>query len=171
VHRTLDFARDGPPPPQLSLIGVRTLVSDAAESVRGTVAAFELDNFVALDQQVEADRNHLFRVLVNLLRNAAEAGASRVRVRVRAIGHTLAIELADDGPGLPDVVRENMFRPFTSTRRTGGSGLGLAIARDLMLAHGGDIDLIATGPNGTTFRLTLPLTERADREPQAADSV
>jgi signal transduction histidine kinase len=170
VHRTLDFARDGPPPPQLSLIGVRTLVSDAAESVRGTVAAFELDNFVALDQQVEADRNHLFRVLVNLLRNAAEAGASRVRVRVRAIGHTLAIELADDGPGLPDVVRENMFRPFTSTRRTGGSGLGLAIARDLMLAHGGDIDLIATGPNGTTFRLTLPLTERADREPQAADS-
>jgi signal transduction histidine kinase len=69
------------------------------------------------------------------------------------------------------MVRANMFRPFTSTCRTGGSGLGLAIARDLMLAHGGDIGLVATGKGGTTFRLTLPLTERADRQPQAADSV
>ena len=83
----------------------------------------------------------------------------------------LAIELADDGPGLPDAVRANLFRPFTSTHRAGGSGLGLAIARDLMLAHGGDIGLVATSPGGTTFRLPLRLTERADREPQAADSV
>ncbi len=171
VHRTLDFARDGPPPPQLSLIGVRTLIADAAESARGTAAGFELENLVSPEQQVEADRNHLFRVLLNLLRNAAEAGSRRVCVRVKASGRTLAIEIADDGPGLPEVVRDNMFRPFTSTRRTGGSGLGLAIARDLMLAHGGDLDLIVTGPDGTTFRLTLPLTERADREPQAADSV
>jgi signal transduction histidine kinase len=48
--------------------------------------------------------------------------------------------------------------------------LGLAIARDLMLAHGGDIALVATGPGGTTFRLSLPHTERADRLPQAAES-
>jgi signal transduction histidine kinase len=171
VHRTLDFARDGPPPPMLASIRLRALVTEAADSVRGTVALLELDNRIPVDQEVEADRNHLFRVLANLLRNAAEAGAHRVRARVREDGDMLAIELADDGPGLPEMVRANLFRPFTSTHRAGGSGLGLAIARDLMLAHGGDIGLIATGPGGTTFRLTLKLTERVDREPQAADSV
>jgi len=170
VHRTLDFARDGPPPPLLTPIRLRGLVAEAADSVRGTVALFELDNRIPPDLEVEADRNHLFRVLANLLRNAAEAGAGRVRARVREDGDTLAIELADDGPGLPEVVRANLFRPFTSTHRAGGSGLGLAIARDLMLAHGGDIGLVATGPGGTTFRLTLKVNEPADREPQAADS-
>jgi signal transduction histidine kinase len=171
VHRTLDFARDGPPPPMLSQIRLRALVAEAAESARGAAVLFELDNLIPLDQEVAADRNHLFRVLVNLLRNAAEAGARQVRVRVQESGGALAIEVVDDGPGLPEVVRANMFRPFTSTCRTGGSGLGLAIARDLMLAHGGDIGLVATGKGGTTFRLTLPLAERADREPQAADSI
>jgi signal transduction histidine kinase len=171
VHRTLDFARDGPPPPLLTPIRLRALVAEAAESVRGAVALFELDNRIPPDQEVEADRNHLFRVLANLLRNAAEAGAGRVRARAREDGDILAIELADDGPGLPEAVRANLFRPFTISRRAGGSGLGLAIARDLMLAHGGDIGLVATGPRGTTFRLTLKLTERADREPQPADSV
>jgi len=68
-------------------------------------------------------------------------------------------------------VRANLFRPFTSTHRAGGSGLGLVIARDLMLAHGGDIGLMNTGAGGTTFRLTLKLSERADREPQAADPI
>jgi signal transduction histidine kinase len=169
VHRTLDFAREGPPPPLLGAIRLRTLVAEAAESLRGTAAGFELDNRIPPDQEVEADRNHLFRVLVNLLRNAAEAGAVRVRTRVREDGDILVIELADDGPGLPEIVRANLFRPFTSTHRAGGSGLGLAIARDLMLAHGGDIGLVATGPGGTTFRLSLKLTERVAREPQAAD--
>jgi signal transduction histidine kinase len=171
VHRTLDFARDGPPPPLLNPIRLRALVTEAAESIRGTVALFELDNRIPSDQEVEADRNHLFRVLANLMRNSAEAGAQRVRARVREDGDLLTIELADDGPGLPETVRANLFRPFTSTHRAGGSGLGLAIARDLMLAHGGDIGLIATGPAGTTFRLTLKLSERAVREPQAVDSV
>jgi len=169
VHRTLDFARDGPPPPLLTEIRLHRLVAEAAESVRGAVPLLEIDNLIAHDTEVEADRNHLFRVLVNLMRNAAEAGARRVRARVRDNVDSLAIELADDGPGLPEVVRANLFRPFTSTRQAGGSGLGLAIARDLMLAHGGDLGLVVTGPGGTTFRLTLPQTERADREPQAAD--
>jgi signal transduction histidine kinase len=171
VHRTLDFARDGPPPPMLAQIRLHGLVVEAGETVRGAVAGFELDNLVPPTQEVEADRNHLFRVLVNLLRNAAEAGAQLVRVRVRSNGDQIAIELADDGPGLPEMVRANLFRPFTSTRRTGGSGLGLAIARDLMLAHGGDISLVTTSPAGTTFRLTLKLPERVDREAQSVDAV
>ncbi len=70
----------------------------------------------------------------------------------------LAIYIADDGPGLPETVRANLFRPFVGSLRRGGSGLGMAIARDLMVAHGGDIELAETGPAGTTFLLTLPAT-------------
>jgi signal transduction histidine kinase len=170
VHRTLDFARDGPPPPSLTTLRLHWLAVEAADSARTVATLFELDNLVPVDLQVEADRNHLYRVLVNLMRNAAEAGAARMRVRVRAGEGILGIDLSDDGPGLPDKVRTSLFRPFTSTSQRGGAGLGLAIARDLMLAHGGDIALVTTGPGGTTFRLSLPHTERADRLPQAAES-
>lgn len=170
VHRTLDFAREGPPPPTLTQLRLHRLINEAAESARALVATFQVDNEVPLDQQVEADRDHLYRVLVNLLRNAAEAGAHRVRARVYELEEALAIELADDGPGLPQSVRANLFRPFANTSRRGGTGLGLAIARDLMLAHGGDIVLVSTGTNGAVFRLMLPLPEAVERVPQAADT-
>ena len=86
----------------------------------------------------------------------------------------LAIEITDDGPGLPETVRAELFRPFAGSTRRGGTGLGLAIARDLMVAHGGDIELVATGEAGTTFRLTLrtvdpeELSEAAQSEPRIA---
>jgi signal transduction histidine kinase len=169
VQRTLDFACEGPPPPSLTQIRLHRLLAEAADSTRAAVAPFEFDNQVPVEQEVKADRNHLYRVLVNLLRNAAEAGASRVCARVRRRDGALAIELADNGPGLPEAVRANLFRPFTSTSRHGGAGLGLAIARDLMLAHGGGIELVSTGRSGTVFRLTLPISERAGRVPQAAE--
>lgn len=171
VQRTLDFARDGPPPPALSRVCVHAVLTEAAESARSAVAPFELDNLVPEELQAEVDRGQLFRVLVSLLRNAVEAGASRVRVWVREQNTTLMIEVADDGPGLPESVRVNLFRPFATTSRRGGAGLGLVIARDLMLAHGGDLELVTTGRNGTTFRLVLPMIEQADRVPQTADPV
>jgi signal transduction histidine kinase len=117
---------------------------------------------------VPADRIQLFRVLINLMRNAAEAGARSIRVSSQHSSPTLAIELADDGPGLPEAVRADLFRPFAGSMRRGGTGLGLAIARDLMVAHGGDIELLDTGPAGTTFRLSLRLVDFAQTpEPEA----
>ncbi|MBV9330676.1 MAG: ATP-binding protein, partial [Alphaproteobacteria bacterium] len=65
-------------------------------------------------------------------------------------------DISDNGPGLPSAVRERLFQPFVSSQRRGGSGLGLAIARELALGHGGDVALIASGPEGTLFRITLP---------------
>jgi signal transduction histidine kinase len=106
-----------------------------------------------------ADRIQLFRVLSNLLRNAAEAGGRSVRISAHHDNTTLAVEIADDGPGLPEGVRSDLFRPFAGSGRRGGAGLGLAIARDLMVAHGGDIELVSTSAAGTTFRLTLRLVE------------
>ena len=69
---------------------------------------------------------------------------------------TIAVEIADDGHGLPPKARENLFRPFFGSARPGGSGLGLAIARELVRAHGGELSLVSSAGAGTVFRLTLP---------------
>ena len=159
VRRTLDYARDGPPPLQLAPVALAPLVSEAAETVRPQGATPHLENGIDPADLVRADRTQLFRVLTNLLRNAAEAGARSVRVSAHHNSPTCSIEFADDGPGLPEPVRADLFRPFAGGPRRGGTGLGLAIARDLMVAHGGEIELIATSAAGTTFRLILRLAE------------
>jgi signal transduction histidine kinase len=158
VRRTLDYAREGPPPLDLTPVALAPLVSEAAESVR-TGSALRLNNRVEPVILVRADRIQLFRVLTNLMRNAAEAGARSVSVSAHRGSPVIVVEIADDGPGLPGPVRAELFRPFAGSMRRGGAGLGLAIVRDLMVAHGGEIELAATGETGTTFRLTLRACE------------
>ena len=94
-------------------------------------------------------------MFLNLARNAVEAGARRLRFSAVREGGTIAVEIADDGPGLPPKAQENLFRPFFGSARPGGSGLGLAIARDLARAHGGELSLVSSTGAGTVFRLTL----------------
>ena len=74
-----------------------------------------------------------------------------------ANGGYFEVDVADNGPGVPQAVAAQIFRPFTTGGRAGGAGLGLAIARDLVRIHGGDITLAETSATGTTFRFTLPL--------------
>jgi signal transduction histidine kinase len=154
--QTLDYAREGPPPLDLHRFALAPLVEEAARAAEAGArdALAQVENRVPADVEVLADRDQLFRVLLNLLRNGFEAGARRVVVSASK-GETVTITVSDDGPGLPPRVREALFSPFASGRR-GGTGLGLAIARDVMRTHGGDIALDSTGPEGTVFRLTLP---------------
>ena len=159
VRRTLDYAREGPPPLDFAPVALASLVREAAETARPSGSAIRFENDVDPAILVRADRIQLFRVLTNLLRNAAEAGARSVRISAHQENTMLAVEIADDGPGLPEAVRNDLFRPFAGSARRGGTGLGLAIARDLMVAHGGDIELVSTGASGTTFRLALRLAE------------
>jgi signal transduction histidine kinase len=159
VRRTLDYAREGPPPLQFAAVALAPLVNEAAETARPIRTALRVENGVDPAIQVRADRIELFRVLANLLRNAAEAGARTVCVSAKHADTAIAVEITDDGPGLPEPVRAELFRPFAGSTRRDGTGLGLAIARDLMVAHGGNIELVETGASGTTFRLTLRLSE------------
>jgi signal transduction histidine kinase len=165
VRRTLDYAREGPPPLALAPVELAPLIDEAAQTARPEGSDLRLENAVDPAVVVKADRNQLFRVLVNLLRNSAEAGARTVRVSVRGTG-PIVLDVADDGPGLPEAVRADLFRAFAASVQGGGSGLGLAIVRDLMVAHGGEIELMETGPTGTTFRLTLPAAELAETAAQ-----
>ena len=174
VRRTLDYAREGPPPLQLAPVALEPLVNEAAETVRPHGSSLHLQNGIDPKTLVRADRNQLFRVLTNLMRNAAEAGARNVRVSAHHNSPTCSIEFADDGPGLPEPVRADLFRPFAGSRRRGGTGLGLAIVRDLMVAHGGEIELLDTSATGTTFRLILRLAEperRAGIPPKTAPAL
>jgi len=108
------------------------------------------------DLAVRADRDQLFRVLLNLSRNAVEAGANCVIISAHNGDRRVMISVADDGPGLAPKARDNLFRPFAGSARPGGMGLGLAIAREILRAHGGDITLGRSGADGTLFHLSLP---------------
>lgn len=163
--QTLDYAREGPPPLELRRFKLSALVEEAARAAEAATrdGSAAVVGDVAAEIEVLADREQMFRVLLNLFRNAFEAGARRVAVSAQP-GETTTITIADDGPGLPVKVRESLFSPFLSGRR-GGTGLGLAIARDVMRTHGGDIALDSTGPDGTVFRLTLPGEAPAEAPP------
>ncbi|HSP25828.1 MAG TPA: HAMP domain-containing sensor histidine kinase [Saliniramus sp.] len=116
---------------------------------------------IAPDLVVDADREQLLRVLVNLVRNAVQAlrGLERERRRVdlRAVreGGRVTINIRDHGPGLPPRARERLFEPFQSAARPGGSGLGLAICAEIVRLHGGEIALVDT-QEGACFEIAIP---------------
>jgi len=161
--RTLDFSREDAPPLAVRDFALRPLVEEIArglapaEDAQGTEIAIA----AAPELTVRADRDQLYRVLLNLVRNAVEAGARHLRVSASCADRSATIEISDDGPGLPPRARDNLFRPFFGSARPGGSGLGLAIARELMRAQGGDLVLVSTTAAGTVFRLTLPAAATA----------
>lgn len=158
---TLDFSRQGAPPFAPSMFPLRPLIEEIPPALG--LAEDEVSVALAVPDKlrVRADRDQLYRVLLNLARNAVEAGARELRVSAVREGGTVAVDVADNGPGLPPRARENLFRPFFGSARPGGSGLGLAIARELMRVQGGEIALVESTGAGTVFRLTLP----AAREP------
>jgi signal transduction histidine kinase len=161
VGQTVDFAREGPPAITPSKVVLRELVDEAAAVLHPVGAAPVVENQVPGSLVLTLDRTQIFRVLLNLLRNAAEAGASRITLAIEGDSYHTQMVVADNGPGLPRKVRANLFRPFSGSGKQGGSGLGLAIARDLIRAHGGDLLLRKTGPEGTEFVMGLSMVDVA----------
>jgi signal transduction histidine kinase len=155
--QTLDYARDDLPPPQRSRFVLAGLVQEAGGVVSlltGNRARWDVA--VGTDLEIVVDRDQMFRVLVNLGRNAVEAGATSVRVSATVTpGGNILLEVSDNGPGLPAKARDKLFMPFTGSARAGGTGLGLAIARDVIHAHGGQITLAVNTASGATFRIEL----------------
>jgi signal transduction histidine kinase len=117
--------------------------------------------------RARVDPDRIVQVLTNLLANANKYGREGGTVRVSAArrGRVIAIEVADDGPGLSKEAMDNVFERFwredsSVTQRVGGSGLGLSIARSLVELHGGEIRAEANEYGGATFRFTVPATRR-----------
>ena len=121
----------------------------------------DLVNEVPPDLKIDADPDHLYRILQNLTRNAVQAieasgSAGQVTVRARRVDRRTEVEIEDTGPGLPARALENLFQPFAGAARSGGTGLGLAICADLVRMHGGEIALRQSDASGTRFWFVIP---------------
>jgi signal transduction histidine kinase len=112
---------------------------------------------------IPAHGSELNQVWTNLLDNAADAiherGGSKITVRAFREDDQVVVEISDDGPGIPPEVRPRIFDAFFTTKEPGkGTGQGLGIAFSIVVQrHGGNVLVKETGPDGTTFRVELPV--------------
>ena len=162
---TLSYGRVQEPPPDRRPVSLELLVEDVRETL-GLDSASPVRWVGAVERglMVDADPDQLFRILLNLARNAVQAlesraardpGRDQVRITGRREGAVVVIEVSDTGPGLSERARAHLFEAFQGSTRTGSVGLGLAIVAELVRAHGGEIRLVE-GTIGATFRLTIP---------------
>ncbi|WP_116134310.1 HAMP domain-containing sensor histidine kinase [Tropicimonas sp. IMCC34043] len=160
---TLAFGKAEEPAPQLKHIALAPIIHDVIENER--LAAQSDDISFAEDVPaglfLRADPEQLHRVISNLVRNARQAIAATGKEGEVCVGadesdQGWTLTVTDTGPGLPPKAREYLFQPFQGGTRKGGSGLGLAISADLVRGHGGKLDLLRTGPDGTAFAIFLP---------------
>jgi signal transduction histidine kinase len=162
---TLAYGRAQEPPPDRQTIPLEPLVDQVRETL-GLDQGSPVRWISAIERglMVDADPDQLFRVLLNLARNAMQAldglaarepGNAQIRIIGRREGAVVVIQVSDTGPGLPEKARAHLFEAFQGSARSGSTGLGLAIAADLVRAHGGDIRLV-DGTMGATFRVTIP---------------
>jgi signal transduction histidine kinase len=159
--RTLDFGQAHEMPPRRKRFLLAPLVAEIGDSLGLPSQRLDWSVDVYEDLEVDADRDQLYRVLSNLCRNAVQAleidseSSGEIRLSGRREGAVAVIEVADNGPGVPEKARARLFEAFQSVARKGGSGLGLAIAQELVQAHGGQITLV-NNDGGATFRVTIP---------------
>jgi signal transduction histidine kinase len=162
---TLSYGRAQEAAPDRRMILVEPAIMEVRESAGlATDASITWISAIERGLSIDADPDQLFRVLLNLVRNAAQAlenrpagdgGALQIRITGRREGTVAIIEVSDTGPGVPERAREHLFEAFQTSGRPGGSGLGLAISAELVRAHGGDIHLVE-GTIGATFRISIP---------------
>ena len=159
---TLRFGRAEEAEPRRSLILLRPLVEEIGEGLG--LPREDISWTISIDPtlKIDADPDHMVRVLNNLCRNAVHAiegmgpgVIGEVSVSAERLNGRSIIEVRDTGPGIPEATRARLFQAFGSSARKGGSGLGLAIAAELVRAHGGSLTLLDVA-HGTAFRIEIP---------------
>jgi signal transduction histidine kinase len=123
---------------------------------------------VDADVAVAVDRLGFTAAVENLVQNAIDAARERITVSGFAENGHAVVEVTDDGPGMTDAfVRDHLFRPFASTKRT-GYGIGMYQTRDLIERWGGHLEIESEVGTGTTARVLMPLAEvQSNLEEQA----
>ena len=124
--------------------------------------------------RVRGDANQLQQVLLNLMINAqqaitAERGYGTIRLTLAPDGaDRIVLTVEDDGPGVPESIRQAIFDPFYTTKPAGqGTGLGLSISAEIIRAHGGAISVDSPPGGGALFRIALPSLAASERQPTA----
>jgi signal transduction histidine kinase len=162
---TLSYGAAQEAPPERKPVAVEPLMEEVHEAL-GLTLDVPVRWIVSVERglTIDADHDQLFRVLVNLGRNAIQALEARgardpardqIRITGRRDGGVVVIEVSDTGPGVSERAGAHLFQAFQGSTRSGGSGLGLAIAAELVRAHGGEIKLVP-GTIGATFSIAIP---------------
>ena len=171
TRAVLAYGKTGETVPQRRVLRLRRLIDEVAETLALDAPGPDDDARTTLRNEVPerftltADPEQLFRVLLNLTRNAVQALQEnpgdptlvrRVTIEAKVEGEETLIHVTDTGPGLPSEVRRTLFSAFGASARSGGTGLGLAIAAELVTAHGGRLTHDEAYDAGTRFTIALP---------------
>jgi len=148
------------PQPRRQRVTLGTLVVELDRLMRGRLGAIAYRSEVQpADLSVLADPDLLHQAMINLLHNAIDAVADAknptITLSCMRLDSEIAIQVADNGKGVPPQLRNDIFVPFFTTKPN-GSGVGLSLARQIALAHGGKLEVWDNDGAGSIFRLTLP---------------
>jgi two-component system nitrogen regulation sensor histidine kinase GlnL len=152
--------------PRVEPVGIHEVLERVRSLVKAEFAIEIRRDYDPSIPEVVGDREQLIQAVLNIARNAAQAGAQDISFRTRAVRqitilrqrHRLALELqvVDDGPGVPEEIQDRIFNPLVSGRE-GGTGLGLSLAQTFVQYHQGVVEF-ESRPGRTIFRILLPLT-------------
>lgn len=164
AESTLSYGKAEPPGPQLQDVKIAPLLKDAVEEALESWPSVKADLSATGSLAARVDPDHFHRIITNLCRNAARAiserGAGNASGVVRISGAredgAILLEIADDGPGIPERILPTLFQPFGGSGSRDGTGLGLAISRELARGMGGELELAHTGKGGTVFLFRAP---------------
>ncbi|MEM9331288.1 MAG: HAMP domain-containing sensor histidine kinase [Pseudomonadota bacterium] len=163
----IDYGKALEAPPNRRVLLLKNIVDDVAELLGlENEPTFKWQNLIDAEMKADADPEQLFRVLMNICRNAQQAMADmednervmKLIVSARRIDAGVEITVQDTGPGIPEHAREKLFRAFQGSTKSDGTGLGMSIAYELIKAHGGTIELKESCAKGTSFLITIPDT-------------
>jgi signal transduction histidine kinase len=169
VQNFLEFSR--PPKLRIQPISPSMVVDQAVQLLKHRLKSYDVE--VTIERQrnlpeIDADPEQLKEVLVNLVVNACEAmekgGSVVIREQepaVRSRDRLAVIQVSDNGPGIPDSIRDKVLRPFFTTKEE-GTGLGLSIAARIIAEHRGRLDIESNQGRGVRFIISLPLKESSD---------
>ncbi|MDQ1375702.1 MAG: hypothetical protein QOJ09_3040 [Actinomycetota bacterium] len=148
---------------------VGILVTEAVESLRALVQPHPLSVDAGPGEVADVDPVRVMQALINLVQNAAKFSLpeTAIEIRVTTVDESVCVTVVDHGQGIASGHRDGVFEKFARLQRDApGTGLGLYISRGIARAHGGDIVLEESGPDGSRFSLTLPIGSPDMSEPK-----
>lgn len=144
-----------PVSPKYKRVDVSEFFNSLIQRIRLDWPGLNINLELTVDGEFNTDPQLMEGVLINMIKNACEAGAKNILVKVDKEGDMLKIEISDDGKGIKEKDRDRIFEPFYSTKK-GGTGLGLAYVSRVIMALKGEISVYPNEPRGTRFVIRIP---------------
>jgi signal transduction histidine kinase len=157
VTQFLDWSRlnmNQPLPVRIELVDLTEVVAEVASEHERVRVTGELER-----AEIWCDRQRTEQILHNLVENAERVARTSIEIRLTSDEETVAVRIADDGPGVSPQVLPWLFEAFGPTTATRGNGLGLHVSREAAKAQGGTLALESTSPDGSVFALHIPRQE------------